>query len=335
MSKNTSIKSKEISMVHKLINETIMSGLLEKYCIDDCGAMKQVEAYECDNDHIGLIAEAKNKNTNDKEKLIIDALVGYPVAEQVFNVLYKKGSDCGKRIIVYTKGSADFYTYGGEDDDAIKNLVENLNRYGTNIFMVKMNYDSDEGRFKYMVTAKPPIILDYEPSKLPSEAKLKEEEFWGVYYWQQFEGSYYPWEAFTDYMHEPRKFGHVYGPDGAEMYVKWTEKGLFFEAIDENDEIEYLKPIWDNRKHELQMLFPDTETTFIFKPGKLPRLLVKIWSAPVQSLVNTTISEKKRLASEILEKFNNFVDFITSPLNDLKNEEVDELQEVEQLAETV
>lgn len=327
------IDSKKIGIINKLINKNVMAGLLEKYCIDYVTEIKLIEAYECNNEHVGLIVEAKNKYTNDKEKIIIDALVGYPVTEQVFNVLYKKGSDCDKRIIIYTKGSADFDTYGGEDDDIVRNLVKNLNKYGTNIFMVKMKSHSDECRIKYSLTARPHKFPDYDSSKLPSEEKLREEEFWEIYYWQQFEAFYYPWETFTGQLHGQRKFGHVYGPDGAEFYVKWTDRGLFFEATDENDEIEYLEHIWNNRKHELQALYPDAEMTFIMEPGKLPKLLVKIWSASVQSLVNTTISEKKRLASEILEKFDKFKDFITCPLDDIDNAKIEEMQEAEQLVE--
>jgi len=73
--------------------------------------------------------------------------------------------------------------------------------------------------------------------------------------------------------------------------------------------------------------------TFFMKPGKLPKLIVKIWSIPVQILMNASISEKKRLASEILEKFYKFIDFITPPLDDIDNRKINEVQEVEQLVE--
>ena len=116
--------------------------------------------------------------------------------------------------------------------------------------------------------------------------------------------------------------------------MKWTDQGLFFEATDQNDKIEYLESIWNSGRDELQRIFPNEKMTFIFKPGKLPKLLVKIWSAPVQSLVNTTILEKKRLASEISEKFYDFINFIIFPMNDLKNENADQVQEDEQVALT-
>lgn len=321
------IDSKGSSIIEGLLNESAIADLFEDLYIEDIEEIKIIETYDCNDEHVGLIVEVNNEITDEIERIIIDAVIGFPVTEQVYETVYKKGSNCDKRIIIYTEGFAGYDSYGGMDDDAIKNLVTNLNGYGTNIFLVKVNKGSDKEQFKYRVTVRPPESQNYKLLDLPSEAKLKEEEFWAVYYWQQFEDVYYPWKAFTGPLHEPRKFGHVYGPDGAELYVKWTDQGLFFEAIDENDEAEYLDFIWNNRKHELQMLYPYAEVTLVMKLGKLPKLLFKIWSTPIQHLMNASVSEKKRLAGEILEGFGKLIDFITSPLNDIDNAKIDEVQE--------
>jgi len=330
MSNVKEIDSKESSIVEGLLNESALKHLFESLCFTDIENIRMIEVYSCNSEHTGLIVEARNKNTNDKETIIIDVVAGYPMTEQIYEAVYKKGSNCNRRIIAYTKGFADLDEYGGGDDDAIKNLVENLNGYGTNISLVKMKYDPDEGGFKYSLTEEPSGNLDYDPSDLPSEAKLKEEEFWEIYYWQQFEDAYYPLEAFTGVLHDPREYAYGWGPDGgAEFYLKWTDQGLFFEVIGGNYEIENLESVWNSRKHELQMSFPDEEMTFILKNGKLQ---VKVWSTPVQSLVNTTISEKKRMAGEILEKFNEFQNDIIFPTTHLKNENIEEAKEAEQLA---
>ncbi len=335
MSNNTAIDSMETSIIEGLTNEDAITDLLEYLCIDeDIEKIKLIETYDCNNEHTGLIVEGQDQITCETESIIIDAVIGYPVTEQVYETVYKKGSNCDKRIIIYTEGLADLDTYGGENDDAIKNLVENLNTYGINIFLVKVNKGSDKEMFTYRITAIPPETLNYKLLDLPSEAKLKEEEFWAVYYWQQFEDVYCPWKAFTGPLYEPRKFGHVYGPDGAELNAKWTEEGLIFEAIDENDESEYLEPIWDNRKHELQLLFPYAQIAFIMRMGKVLKLLVKIWPIPVQHLMDASVSEKKRLAKKILEEFGKFIDFITSPLDDIDNTKVDEVEESVELVET-
>ena len=73
--------------------------------------------------------------------------------------------------------------------------------------------------------------------------------------------------------------------------------------------------------------FPDAEVTLYLKPGKLPKLLVKILSTPVQSLVDASISEKKRMASEIFREFHDFIEFMEFPLDDLKIENADQVQE--------
>ncbi len=327
MNNNTAINSMGISVIQRLIDKNNINALLKELFYNNLKLVKIIETYDCNNEHTGLIVQAKNKITNKKEKIIIDAVIGYPVTEQVYETVYKKGSNCDKRIIIYTEGLADLDAYGGEDDDAIKNLVANLNGYGTNIFLVNLVESKNEVPLDYLIIQEPFERPDYKMTELPTEAKLKEEEFWDVYYWQQFEDVYYPWKAFTGYLHEPRKFGHVYGPDGAELYVKWTDQGLFFEAIDEDDEAEYLEPIWNSRKHELQALYPDAEMTFFMEPRKLPKLLVKIWPIPAQHLMDASISEKKRLAKKILEEFGKFIDFITSPLNDIDNAKIDDMNE--------
>ena len=326
---NTRIKnSKGSSIIEGLLNESALTELFKSLGSEDIGKIKIIERYDCNDEHVGLIVEAKNKITDEKEMIIIDAVIGFPVTEQVFETVHKRGSNCDMRIIIYTEGFAGYDSYGGMDDDTIKNLVTNLNAYGTNIFLVNLVENKNKVPFDYLVIQEPFERPDYKMTELPSEAKLKEEEFWEVYYWQQFEDVYYPWKIFTGPLHEPQKFGHVYGPDGAEFYVKWTDQGLFFEAKDATEDSECLEPIWNTRKHELQMLYPDAEMTFIMKSGKLAKLIIKMWPTPIQSLVNASVSEKKRLASEILEKFGNFIDFITDPLNDMDNAKIDEVHEV-------
>jgi len=332
MSKTTTINSKEKRIIEELLNESALTELFESLVSEDIQNVEIIETYDCNNEHVGLIVEVRSKITDEIERIIIDAVIGYPATEQVYETVYKRDSNCDKRIIIYTEGLAELDTYGGENDDAIKNLVENLNTYGTNIFLGRVKNDSDKNQFIYEVTARPPESQNYKLLDLPSEAKLKEEEFWAVYYWQQFEDVYCPWKTFTGPLHEPRKFGHVYGPDGAELYVKWTDQGLFFEAIEVNDESAYLEPIWNSRRHELQMLYPDAEMTFIMEPGKLPKLIIKVWTTPVYSLVNASVSEKKRLAKEILKNFGNFIDIITDSLSDVKSENKEQFQEAEHLA---
>ena len=305
-----------------------MADLLGKICNENTGKIKLIEAYECNNEHVGLIVEAKNKMTDEIERIIIDAVIGYPVTEQVYETVYKKGAKCDKRIIIYTEGLAESFHYGGVDDDIIVNLVHNLNKYGTNIFLARLEKGNYKVPLEYTVTAEPPENLKYSLTDLPSEARLKEEEFWQIYYGRQMECFYAPWKTFKNQIHGHIDFGHMWESCGVNIYAKWSEEVIFFEAKDATEDSECLEPIWNTRKHELQMLYPDAEMTFIMKSGKLAKLIIKMWPTPIQSLVNASVSEKKRLASEILEKFGNFIDFITDPLNDMDNAKIDEVHEV-------
>lgn len=332
MSNVTAIKSKEKSIIQRLINESVMINLFERICIEKVEKIKLIEAYECSNEHVGFIVEAKKKITDKQERVIIDAVIGYPVTKQVYETVYKKGLDCDKRIIIYTEGLAESFRYGGVDDDIIVNLVNNLNEYGSNIFLAKLIEGKFEVPFEYTVTAEPPENPKYNLKDLPSEARLKKEEFWEIYYWRHMECFYKPWETFTYEIHEHRDFGHWFGAGGVDIYAKWTEEGIFFEAKDETEKSECLEPIWNTRKYDIQALFPDAEVTFFTKPGKLPKLLIKFLPTSVKFLLDASISEKEHLANEIFKEFHKFMEFMEYALDDIDNGNIEEAKEAEQLA---
>ena len=100
--------------------------------------MKTIETYDCNNEHTGIIVEVNNKITDKKERVIIDAVVGCSTLDQIHETIYKKGSNCDKRIIIYTESLAKLNEYNRMDDFVIKNLVENLNGYGTNIYLIML-----------------------------------------------------------------------------------------------------------------------------------------------------------------------------------------------------
>ena len=307
------IDSKESNITQELLKESIITDLFENLCFEDIKNVEIIESYDCNNDHVGLIAEMQNKNTDEIEKIIIDVVVGYPVTEQIYETVYKKGSNCDKRIIIYTEGLADHDAYGGMDDDAIKNLVENLNGYGTNIFLVKMKYDSVENRFKYSVTAKPFKFLHHRISDLPSEEELKIEEFWEFYYMLHAKNFIDPSETFTGPIDGKSENGDVYESDKAAVYSTWTREGLFFHAKDLNDDADCSEDGWEKRMHKLQLLFPDEEITTFMDPKFFADMVIKIWQIPVQCLMDASVSEKKRMASEIFEKYRNLIEFLERP----------------------
>ena len=331
MNNSTAINSKKSSIIEGLVNESAIAGLLENLCFEDIKKVKIIESYNCNKEHIGLFVEVNNKITDKKERIIIDAVIGYPVTEQVYETVYRKGSNCDKRILIYTKGLAKLDTYGGVDDDVVKNLVANLNGYGTNIFLARL----DKGKYKvpleYTIRAEPPENLKYSLTDLPSEVRLKEVEFWEIYYWQHMECFYRSWETFTGQIHGPIDFGHWFGLGGVDIYAKWTEEGIFFEAKDENEESECLEPIWNTRKFDLQALYPNAEVTFFIKPGKLPKLLIKFLPTSVKFLLDASVSEKKRLANEIFKEFYKFRELIEYALDDIDNAKIDEVREIEQV----
>ena len=102
MSNITAIKSKEITAIKGLTNEDNIKDLLKSFCNENINKVKTIEMYECNNEHTGIIVEARNKITDEIHKIIIDAVVGCSTLDQVHEIIYKKGSNCDKRIIIYT-----------------------------------------------------------------------------------------------------------------------------------------------------------------------------------------------------------------------------------------
>lgn len=334
MNKTTAINSKESSIIEGLTNEDAIKDLLNKFCNENINKVKTIETYDCNNEHTGIIVEVNNKIIDKKERVIIDAVVGCSTLDQIHEIIYKKGSKCDKRIIIYTESLAKLNDYNRMDDFVIKNLAENLNGYGTNIYLIMLEECFYEKRFEYALQAEPPENPKYNLTDLPSEARLKEEEFWEIYYWRHMECFYKPWETFTYEIHEHRDFGHWFGAGGVDIYAKWTEEGIFFEAKDATEDSECLEPIWSTRKYDIQALFPDAEVTFYMKPGKLPKLLIKFLPTPVKFLLDASISEKERLTNEIFKEFHNFIEFMEYALDDIDNCEIDEVNDSVELAKT-
>jgi hypothetical protein len=313
MNNSTAIDSKESTIIQELLKESTITDLFENICFANIKNVKIIETYECNSEHTGIIVEVDNKITDKTESVIIDAVVGNPVTNQIYETLYKKGSNCDKRIIIYTEGSAGLDTYNRGDAIVIQNLVENLNGFGTNIFLVKMKYDSAENRFKYSVTAKPFKFLHHRISDLPSEEELKIEEFWEFYYMLHAKNFIDPSETFTGPIDGKSEIGDVYESDKAAVYSTWTREGLFFHAKDLNDDVDCSEDGWENRMHKLQLLFPDAEITTFMDPKFFADMVIKIWQIPVQYLVDASVSEKKRMASEILEQYRNLIEFLERP----------------------
>ena len=326
--------SKEITVIKGLTNEVTVTELLEKFCNENINKVKTIETYDCNNEHTGIIVEARNKITDEIHRIIIDAVVGSSRLSQIHETVYRRGANCDKRIILYTESLAKRDDYDRMDDDVIKNLAANLNGYGTNIFVFILEESFHEKNLFFELMVEPLESPKYNLSDLPSEAKLKEEEFWEIYYWRHMECFYKPWETFTYEIHEHRDFGHWFGAGGVDVYAKWTEEGIFFEAKDATENSECLDPIWNTRKYDIQALFPDAEVTFHMKPGKLPKLLIKFLPTPVKFLLDASISEKENLANEIFKEFYNFMEFMEYALDDIDNCEIDRVNDSIELAKT-
>lgn len=326
--------SKEITVIKGLTNEVTVTELLEKFCNENINKVKTIETYDCNNEHTGIIVEARNKITDEIHRIIIDAVVGSSRLSQIHETVYRRGANCDKRIILYTESLAKRDDYDRMDDDVIKNLAANLNGYGTNIFVFILEESFHEKNLFFELMVEPLESPKYNLSDLPPESKLKEEEFWEIYYWRHMECFYKPWETFTYEIDDHRDFGHMCELTEVDIYAKWTEEGIFFETSDATEDSECLDAIWNTRKYDLQALFPDAEITFYMKPGKLPKLSIKYLPTPVKFLLDASISEKRHLADEIFKEFHNFMEFMEFELGDIDNTEIDAVNESVQLAKT-
>ena len=130
-----------------------------------------------------ILFKFPNDGSTGENQILLNAKQGQPTVDQVFSGLYELGAECQKRIIAFTGVNCWDDKYNPSADmDTVKCLVDNMNRFDLNIYLVKMVYDSTSSTCDYEILAQPDSHPKFSFAECPSKEKFTEAEFWEVYF---------------------------------------------------------------------------------------------------------------------------------------------------------
>ena len=299
-----------------LSNKDTAAQFIKEHEISDIDKITDIQKYEREDDRKGLILKVKERNKKDPIKIMIDIKPGPPNIAQVYDAVYETGSDCNKRVIMYTGGKS----VGDEenptaDQYVVESLVNTFNQYPLDLYLVKKSDPIlSKELMEFIVIAEPYVTPKFLMKYLPSKLKFREVEFWEVHFFSCFDGYYRSWEAFNDEFLDENNYGFWMPINNLKIGVQWTkEEGAFFESTQiKSDDYDALEEIWQEKKKDLRRLFEGKEIDFRNDPGKPSRIMIKYWEFPPTVLLNATLEEKKDYAESLYRKLINFVGVMES-----------------------
>jgi hypothetical protein len=264
-----------------------------------------------------ILIEIPDDSCTGEIPILLNVKKGQPTVDQVYNAIYQQGSDCQKRVIVFTGGNNyDDKFNPSADMETVKCLVDNMNRFDLIINLVRMVCDSTGSMCDYEILVQPDSHRKFSKAEYPSKEKFTEAEFWEVYCWGYnniIEAT--PFEFGFDSNSE---FSQCFPIGDLELETKWTDEGAIIRIEDTSDKKYMLGDIWDDRKDEIQDIFRGCCIELIICSGIITKLIVKVFDKPIGDLAGMPWREKMHYAGLLWSKFLQIQGFIEKSLQDLK-----------------
>jgi len=273
---------------------------LHEQGIAQVGAVESIEGYEADDGRKGLIMNVNEAGSEALSKLIIDIRAGQPSTDQVYDAVYGIGKECTKRVIVFTdEKTGDDGWNPTVDEFVVKNLIEVMNEYQLELFLVKFSDDAMQ----------PDLIAkgtfedepEYSIADLPSPERFRAEEFWIVYF-DYHNGLWYkPCETFSG-IRELTDWGHMLftEPEVVEIPVFWNDSGMKYVVKQTEEDPDYLRKVWTLKQNELKDRYQG-RVDFEYLPGRLPKFIIQYSDRPVSWLITATPKERLEFAKQLHE----------------------------------
>ena len=116
-----------------------------------------------------ILIEIPDDSCTGEIPILLNAKQGQPTVDQVYNAIYQDGADCQKRIIAFTGGNCWDDKYNPSADvDTVKCLIDNMNRFDLNIYLVQLITDSTTSICEYEILAQPNSRLEFSKAECPS-----------------------------------------------------------------------------------------------------------------------------------------------------------------------
>jgi len=265
-----------------------------------------------------ILIEIPNESCEGEIEIMLNFKQGQPTVDQVYNAIYQDGLDCQKRIITFTGGHFLDDKYNPSADlDIMRCLVDTMNRFDLNIYLVKMVCDSTSSTCDYEILVQPDSHSEFIKENCPSKEKFTEAEFWEVYFWGY--NNIIEATPFEFGFESNSEFSQCFPIGDLEIETKWTDEGAIIRIEDTSDKKYVLGGIWDHNRDEIQGMFRRCEIELLIQAGTTFKLIVKVFVKPIGDLAGMPWREKMHYAGLLWSKFIQSQGFIKMALQDLNN----------------
>ena len=282
--------------------EDVAMELLKEHGFEKGVIINDIEHYENESCRKGLIYHIQDMYSAMHHKILIDIKIGQPSTDQVYDAIYGVGKECNRRIIIFTEDlNKDDRNNPAADMHVVDGLLAVMNEYPLNLELYYFHEDTfhliiyntcwwDKPYPKYPIT------------NLPTKEQFRFEEFWSIYVDSLAEGSYDPWEAFSETFRNTSDYGYQLFVDPiADMPAYWNESGIRFLVRQTDDSHSHLKTLWDAKKDEIKGKYEAWNVYFEYVIGKVPIITIRYSDKPIEWLMTSTSKEKMELAKELYD----------------------------------
>ena len=311
MNENRKSKLTVKDYVEMLSNEEEVIKFLNQHEVCNAIAIKDIKAYTKDRIHQGMIITTNVDGSNNPIEILIDIKAGDPSTDQVYDAVYDTGKHCEKRIIMYGGVNRDEMCGPASGELVVGSLIECMNEYQMNIFLVKMSDQEYRTELFDLVLGHEFLSDNRQRQKdLPTLEQFREVEFWCVYYDSLNPCFYKKWNAFAGGISDEEKYGWYCEDLQFRTEVKWNDKGAFFMVNQIKGEKDFLMSIWLKNKVEFEEQLKNLDIKFLMLPNEIPKLTIKFWDFPIGRLVKASTTEIISYARLLHSRLNDLLSFM-------------------------
>jgi hypothetical protein len=273
-----------------------------------------VDFFKLKFDHFrcGITMQEIPIEDRDPLDIAIDVEFGQPTTDQVSDLVYGYGRSCGLRIILFNDDDTITDRDNlGADEIIVSSLMDAMNKYPVGLYLAKIHQEeSDDGGYTFEKVKVPEDEPIYGINDLPTMEKLKEAEFWCVYYDgvdNQYKDTV---DVFSGAIHNSTQFTNIIDSVNCETHLVWNNEGVTFSAIVPFEHLSAATDIFLNENENAFDLYRDYEKSITITADKNVKIVVKPWEFPLSRLCVSDYSEKRGYALLIRSGFWKFYDII-------------------------
>jgi len=160
MNKKSQENSNAVNTIGTILNEENIQSLLEALNIGTSRNIYIIKEISHNPINRSILIEIPNESCVGEIEIMLNFKQGQPTVDQVYNAIYQLGADCQKQVIAFTGGNCWDDKYNPSADmDIVKCLIDNMNQFALNIYLVKLVSDSTSSICDFEILPNPIVHL--------------------------------------------------------------------------------------------------------------------------------------------------------------------------------